>query len=301
MQSLSCGYYDYTDKELVYCPEIEWLYAEGKAKFAKNALIMRFKIGNSDHKVEIPYRIVESLVVTSQPSSLTFTLWEPPRFFETPRTDLDDVVIGALAALSLRPKPTPVNNRLVELHNDSRSHTKVVGQALVYRVNVSPIDFFELSGLLIKREVLAVIRHNIRMLPTYARRCLEDGMHILNNTIREVAVITPFSVLFQIEALATNGILLPWTAQKILLKAVENIEKSSTTNTRKVSSAIRQRSWFSQLQHSMWAGFACTMTFDLVFCCQPCAFNLTNSWLEGVSNLGRGCSKIDFSDPIPWR
>ncbi|KAJ4360687.1 uncharacterized protein N0V89_001254 [Didymosphaeria variabile] len=220
-QAFSCGIYQYVDSQLVYSPEVEWKFAAGTAKFVKKALILEYEDEFGRTRVEIPYRTVESIVATSRPAALVLTLWETPRLFGTNEPDLADL----MAALLLQ-KNTNTKRRLTGLPSHSSSHHKVVGQALVYRICVSPVDFYTLSNLLIQREVLSVIRHDLTVLPSHAHLSLKKGMELLNQTIQETSRAVPFAVMFQLEALARNAFLPPWTVQSLLWKINTRLEES---------------------------------------------------------------------------
>lgn len=229
-QSLSCGIYEHIDNELWYKPEIEWSILTGTAKFVKKALIIDYMSINGHMRAEIPFRIVESIVATSRPTTaLILTLWEAPRFFEIHEPDL---AIMMSALLRNRKTPNATKQRLTGLPNNARPHQKVVGQALVYRVCVSPIDFYVLSNQLIQREVVSVIRHDIYVLSSSKGLSLTDGLGLLQHTIKDISAnnTVPFEVLFQVEALARNNYLPPWTVQSLLGKIETRFMESRNFN-----------------------------------------------------------------------
>jgi hypothetical protein len=82
VQSLVCGFYSYVNNKLVYSPEVEWETRKGLAKFVKGTLIVTFSDYECAKRIEIPYRIIEAIVISTQPPALTLTLWEAPRLFQ---------------------------------------------------------------------------------------------------------------------------------------------------------------------------------------------------------------------------
>jgi hypothetical protein len=200
---------------------VEWPSAAGIAKFVKKAFILDYEDAYGRARIEIPYRTIESIVATSRPTALVLTLWETPRFFGTNETDLEQL----MAAL-MKKNNNPTKRRLIALPGPASSHQKIIGQALVYRICVSPVDFYELSNRLVQREVLTVIRHDLTVLPSHARPSLQNGFELLNQTIQEMSRTVPFAVMFQLEALARNGFLPPWTVQKLLRKINTRIKES---------------------------------------------------------------------------
>ncbi|KAF2449704.1 RdRP-domain-containing protein [Karstenula rhodostoma CBS 690.94] len=227
-QAFSCGIYEYVDGQLVYSPEVEWPFAVGIAKFVKKALILEYEDGDGPIRIEIPYRTIESIVATSRPTALVLTLWETPRFFGTKELDITDL----MSMLGLQRTNTATKRRLTGLPGPASSHQKIVGQALVYRICTSPVEFYELSNQLVQREVLTVIRHDLTILPSSRRLSLQAGFEILNRTIQEMSRTIPFTVMFQLEALARNGFLPPWIVQKLLRKIDTRIREFHSSGLR---------------------------------------------------------------------
>ncbi|OAG12010.1 RdRP-domain-containing protein [Paraphaeosphaeria sporulosa] len=228
-QTFSCGVCEYLNGQLVYSPEVEWPFAAGIAKFVKKAFILEYKDGNGATRIEIPYRTIENIVATSRPTALVLTLWETPRFFGTQAPDIADLMAGLMQNINKATK-----RRLTGLPGTASSYQKIIGQALVYRICVSPVDFYELSNRLVKRDVLTVIRHDLAVLPSYRRRSLQTGFKLLNQTIQEMSHTVPFAVIFQLEALARNGFLPPWTVQELLLKIAARITEQLTRPVQKL-------------------------------------------------------------------
>lgn len=215
VQSLSCGYYEYANSELVYSPEMEWEIVGGIAKFAKRALIIEFNSNGGKKRIEISYRTVEAMVTSTQPTALTVTLWEAPRFFHVQKPDTIDEM---LAAFSFEHRPFTSRSRLTELPDGKSSHHEVLWQSMVYRISVLPVEFHEMTRKLSERNVLAIYHHNIPVLSLHKRRSLTIGLIEYNKSIQACSNIIPFSVLYQMEALVKNGFLLPWTVQALLKK-----------------------------------------------------------------------------------
>ncbi|KAF1971230.1 RdRP-domain-containing protein [Bimuria novae-zelandiae CBS 107.79] len=223
---ISCGTYNYVHDELVYCPEIEWLHSLGTAKFAKKALLIDFNYGAGGNRIEIPYRIVETVIISSRPTALTLTLWETPHFFGVQEPELANL----MSLLSLRRSGTPKRQRLTELPhptNAATPHNKIITQAMIYHLSVTPSNFYQLSDRLIQRGVLTVIRHDLPV--QVGNTNLFDASNELNETIKSLSQHLPFPVLYQMEALAKNGYLPPWTVQKLVCKAYLNSRDATKT------------------------------------------------------------------------
>ncbi|KAF1921282.1 RNA dependent RNA polymerase-domain-containing protein [Ampelomyces quisqualis] len=215
LQSLSGGYYEYDNNELVYAPEVEWTALKGTAKFAKRAIVLEFEGRHGKQRIEIPYRIVEAMAICSRHAALTLTLWEPPRFYQADNSAL----IEAMASLSIGPRSTiPQRSRLVRPVDTTSGHPDILGQLLIYRICVSPVDFDLMTSRLHEQAILTMYYRNIMVLPLHRRKGLHQGMENLKNSIQVCSSRVPFNVLFQMEALVRNGFLPPWIVGQLLDK-----------------------------------------------------------------------------------
>ncbi|KAK8095079.1 hypothetical protein PG997_001764 [Apiospora hydei] len=211
-KALSCGYYAYQEGELVYVPEAGWQTTEGIASFSKYQLTVTYTdwFGGSI-RLEIPYRIIETIVTSSTPTALTLTLWEAPRIFKN--RDLE----AAMANLSIQKGPQgPSKDRLTCIPvSGVRDHKRTIGQCLVYRLVVSPVEFYEKVESLKSSELFS-IGHRNNVPTSYGNLSIADGMKKFNALVSECSKIMPFDVLYQLQALVQNAYLLPWTVDAIL-------------------------------------------------------------------------------------
>ncbi|KEY67806.1 hypothetical protein S7711_04117 [Stachybotrys chartarum IBT 7711] len=209
LSRLSCGYFEYAGQELSYTMDILWTPDGGWAKFAKRMLVMEFTIGDDKSRVEIPYRIVESIVYKA--GQFTITLWESPRFF--------DLGLASLAASA--DAYAPCKHRQTQLSGGSASnHHDVLGQALIYRLDVSPNHFETTMRRLSARYTLPLYQGHIPLLPSSPNK-LANGLQEFKRTIQDSTKTVPFGLLYQMEALVKNGFLLPWTVQALLRKLTQ--------------------------------------------------------------------------------
>lgn len=215
VRSLSSGCYDYEDNKLVYAPGMDWVAETGYVKFANPNIIVGFVLKGDTQRVEIPYRIVEAMIIGSRHATFTLTLWEAPRFFRVANTRIEDrITIFSLGQNNHAATPSRV--RLVQLANGSVSQSKTLTQLLVYHICVSPVDFDAMLKRLYERAVLTLHYHDVLMPPAYERKSLVQGIRNLKATIATFSRSIPFEVLYQMGALAWNGFLLLWTVQRVL-------------------------------------------------------------------------------------
>jgi hypothetical protein len=227
--SFSSGYYKYKNSELAYNPEVEWTTVKGFVKFSNRAIIIEFGGTADKQRVEIPYRIVEAMIICTRQASLTLTLWEAPRFFHVQ----DPLLIEQMASLSIgqRSNVAP-RTRLVQLGGGTGSHHENLVQSLVYRICVSPVEFELMSRSLNERAIVTLHYHELLVLPSDQRNALATAMKEFNNTILMYSNSIPFSVLYQMEALVRNGFLPPWTVQRLLEKTRRRLEAVPGPRTR---------------------------------------------------------------------
>ncbi|KAK7977121.1 hypothetical protein PG988_004611 [Apiospora saccharicola] len=227
---LSCGYYAYQSGELVYVPEVNWQTQQGYANFSKYQLTVTYPDsmrGGASVRIEIPYRIIVNMVTSSTPTALTLTLWEAPRIFADRQTTLFE---AAMASLSIQKGPQgPSKDRLTRIPGGSADHGQSIGQCLVYRLSVSPVEFYEKVEAL-KNSELFSIGHQNHVPTTYADQSIAQGIKRFRALMLECSKVLPFDVLFQLQALVQNAYLLPWTVEAILRRLVGQYYEVDSNN-----------------------------------------------------------------------
>ncbi|OTA99863.1 hypothetical protein M426DRAFT_324753 [Hypoxylon sp. CI-4A] len=213
VHELACGHYEYLDDTFTFTTDVQWP-AQGSAKFTRDMVIITF----GTNRVEIPYRTIEEIIHSERPTSLTLTLWEVPRFFFEERPDplfdlnqhFGRLVLNAIA---------PARIRLSHLPHVNDVHERVLGQSLVYRIQVSPSGFGSKLQQLKGKEKLASFSHyEFPGSFLRGRTYIAEGMIAFKNFLDEcyAKYKVPFSVLFQFQALVQNGYLLPKTCEDLL-------------------------------------------------------------------------------------
>ncbi|KAK7981199.1 FAD/NAD(P)-binding domain-containing protein [Apiospora arundinis] len=222
---LSCGYYTYDEStsELVYASQVDWHAPCGIAKFSKYQLTVMYA-GNqgTSIRVEIPYRIIESVVTSSTPEALTLTLWEVPRIFAD-RGDPNSI-LPAMARLSVQKGPRgPSMDRLTKIPQGSTDHGQIVGQCLVYRLYVPAAGFHEKIEILKSSELFSISHQNtVPTMPTRGKQDIATGIKKFNALVSECSKLMSFDILYQLQALVQNAYLLPWTVEAILRRLAEH-------------------------------------------------------------------------------
>ncbi|KAF3070560.1 putative RNA-dependent RNA polymerase 2 [Daldinia childiae] len=229
LRGFSCGHYEYLNSRLAYSPDITW-NVKGSAKFARDSLIISYE----SIRVEIPYRTVDEIVVASvrQIPTLTLTLWEAPRLFEAHASPQD--ISSHMNKLAISgPTPGPIKAsrlRLSHLPHISANHAAILGQSLVYSIQVSPVEFNSRLQRLKQKEKLKISYYEFPDV-LYGRTSMAEGNEAIRALLDEYQANStiPFDILFQFEALAQNGYLLPQTVE-VLLKRLRQKTHVPSTN-----------------------------------------------------------------------
>ncbi|KAF2762064.1 RdRP-domain-containing protein [Pseudovirgaria hyperparasitica] len=231
-KSISCGCYRYMGKSLAYFPEFVWPTIEGSARFLKQSLFISYRDSHGCKKVEIPFRIIESLVASAASHTLTLTLWEPPKLYQVH----DQQLQSAMAQLSFnrRAEKGPDMSRLSGLTQDVYDHQRIMGLTLVFQLTVSAFAFDVYVNRLIKRETISIWQRDLCKPKVSQERSLRLDQQNLQAQIQNVTKSVPFSVLFQMEALVRNGYLLPSTVEGLLKRIATCSESISDTAIRKL-------------------------------------------------------------------
>jgi hypothetical protein len=226
----------------------------GTAKFARSQLVITFigPCGKMRVRVEIPYRTIDAVV--TEPYSLTLTLWEAPRFFRGVRSALEEMMqsLRIVQGLNQSTQTTTAKSRLVELPYGTANHSDVIGQCLVYHIDVDPREFHPKVDALRNRDLLSISSHTFCGTPL-SNPSMADGMRnfvrILNGSVTSIS----FDVRFQLQALVQNGHLLPWTADLVIRRLLElsrqaqgsrqNGSTNRTTQVRYLSPTYRVTFW----------------------------------------------------------
>ncbi|KAI0133352.1 RdRP-domain-containing protein [Hypoxylon sp. NC0597] len=225
VRSLSCGHYEYPDGTFTYTTDIEWPIrgANNVAKFARDTLIITFESSSRPFRIEIPYRTIHEIIVAERPTSLTLTLWEAPRFFQvisdgnTMPQDLGSLMSGMRISVPTSGANRAARNRLSQLPHISGKHGEILGQSLVYRIEVSPSIFNSKLQQLKEKDKLTVSYFDFPHI-WQSRTYMADGMKTFKELLNEcyATSLVPFDVLFQFQALVQNGYLLPQTVIALL-------------------------------------------------------------------------------------
>ncbi|KAI0025215.1 rna-dependent rna polymerase [Xylariomycetidae sp. FL0641] len=228
----SCGHYKYHMNHLIYTADLKW-QSGGIAKFARDNLIVTFCSQNRSIRVEFPYAIIEEVVVCTRPPSLTLSLWESPRFFETSSTEgLISNLQDLFSRISIVPTHPPTGqvsrNRLTEIPHTNGNHAEVLGQSLVYRIDLSAEEVHLKLEQLKAKNRLYLSYHNFKAITSPQTRMSEE-MRMFKQKIGQCSATMPFDIMYQLQALVHNGILLPQTVGALLTR-LEQIHQSSNPN-----------------------------------------------------------------------
>lgn len=223
LRELSCGHYEFPLGHLTYVPDKEWAsqeIANSTIKFAKHLMIVTFDYATFGRlRLEMPYRMINEIVISARPPSLTLTLWESPRIFHENNEESNDDLATLIRniAIANSPNQTAQRSRLHAIPHCHGGHGDILGQALVYSFAVSPSDFHHKIHQLKEKKLLTLASYNLPNLPHgYRRMDIVANLQTFNDMLQHSTPLIPFDVKFQFQALVQNGFLLPQTVQQLL-------------------------------------------------------------------------------------
>jgi hypothetical protein len=210
LQGFSCGYCEFAGDQLAYVPEVQF-QDTGIMKFKKRVIVV--KLG-TNRLIRIPLNTVVGLI-WSRKGDLTLTLSTVPYFF-TAETSVD-ILMTKVYNLSIKSHVAAngaAPTRLRKCSLDQR-HAEVVGQCLVYQFRVSPIDL--LTAIQELKDWEVTITHYDLDTRGIVSATFEEYMGLFRKQLASYARENslPFGVLFQLQALAYNGYLLPQTVMSL--------------------------------------------------------------------------------------
>ncbi|OBR06835.1 RNA-dependent RNA polymerase [Colletotrichum higginsianum IMI 349063] len=210
---LACGHNSFGggQKALVFHQQYRF-NQRGLSKFCKRMLVLKF---DDAGKVEIPYSSVVEMIHSSQPTTFTLVLSEPPRFYSS-KTDLQET----MSRLSLGPR-RPQQKSLVRCLGipDARDHVKYAGACLVYQIAVFDPDFDHKMIALEKKGSLGIAHSHVQLNQTPAHG-MEDYHSSWARFYDLLAAAgqrntMPFGILVQLQSLVWNNFLHPRSAHVI--------------------------------------------------------------------------------------
>ncbi|PTB63748.1 RdRP-domain-containing protein [Trichoderma citrinoviride] len=198
VRHIACGknMFDQGSDDLIFIEQCS-LDLRGTARFGRHALMLKF-IDQDEHRVDIPYDIIQDLVADASGVSMTLVLTEPPRFYPSFTKWMRQTALGMWPA-----------------------HAKYVAHCLVYRITLSS-QYVEVLESLRSRDIIAVTRQQlpVRRNPRPHEEDYSTCMTTFEGSIRSASVsrtrLLPFVVLFQLQGLVWNNYLHPATALKML-------------------------------------------------------------------------------------
>ncbi|TVY45069.1 RNA-dependent RNA polymerase [Lachnellula subtilissima] len=235
--SVSCGVWAYVNSELVFSPQVDW-HVSGKAIFGERVMILTLDDGR-----RIDFRYNSTLgIITEDGStpSLTFSMHEPPRFFEKITTD---PIADLFAKLGLQPQQTrqspirkfgPDRHRLPYLDD---THKPMARTCLVYRIALNHVQYTGLGLVMDANERMNTLRLAARQMPSMSDRRTDiqrhpesytNGLKLLHYALSSPGCEIPFVLKFQIQKLAQDGYLSPSTVLALLPEFVSMARRTET-------------------------------------------------------------------------
>lgn len=236
IQSLACGSWDYEKAHLVFVSYVKENYA-GTLSFGKRSLILNISKGvmyGVGYKLSMPYFTIRSITTVNFPdSSITISLSEAPRMYETPGDDL----VKMLKLLDLKGRSNPTKQRRVtSIGGLGREH---VSKCLVYRIVLKkPGDIDQIARLKSAREIPRSFPWptDVLLPNTSLTEDISQLQSILSTDPNK------FGLNFQLVRLSSNAYLPPRKVIGLVHEALEICERSgiaiATDAVQRLSSQI---------------------------------------------------------------
>ncbi|KAL5318216.1 hypothetical protein ACEPPN_013275 [Leptodophora sp. 'Broadleaf-Isolate-01'] len=230
--SVSCGIWTYENSELCFL-RYSKLSSSGTAKFGTRSLILNLGSGK---RVDFLYSSIKTITTEDSPKpSITVTLWEAPRIYDT--SDL----IQMFARLEMNGQNNSQRRRAVSLGED---HDDIVGSCFVYRIS--------LTG---ESKSLRIPLQNLQRLPGIPSTIHQQidtrrsATSFRNAQMKLTARLSdhkaiPWRIGYQLRRLSTNGSLTP-TQTLRLIPSVQQVMARSGVSV----AAAAVRKLYSQIPY----------------------------------------------------
>ena len=219
IRGLHCGTWDYADGHLVFMSHFTDA-RQGTISFGyKEAVVMLGGAGSDQCRIDFSYHDCNNVVLGRyKEPSVSFAQRNAPKFYEVSG---DDVLAAALLSMTLGPNAARQKTvKKTRLPGINKEHERVTGSNFVYRITLS--DYSNISP------VHSLIKHNpkIPSAVVMVTAVLSGGDTLRQDFARLKYELTtnerygtkPYSMLYQLEALATNGVLPPRKVIDLLSK-----------------------------------------------------------------------------------
>ena len=203
----------------------------GRIIFGSRAVLVKLLPNQtSAHQIEIPYDTIMATIVWSSPCSVTFSLREPPKYYEeTGELSLTEILRGTVLGTQQFKR-----KRVSSL---DKHHSDIVGHCFCYRFTlISATEAQQIRKLTRTSGIPDSVDWHISVVNSL--KYVTQMSHLQKTLADSVAASLPFEVAYQLQRLAQNGYLPPATVSELIgdiFKRLENKDNDSVT----IASAIR--------------------------------------------------------------
>lgn len=206
ISSLNCGQWEYVDADLTFVTYSQE-QKKGRMIFGPRSLLIKFwpqDPTSPPKQLEITYNTVQSMVVGPHiKPTITFSLSEAPKLFQSSNTDLLEVAFQKFGIGKGGPEIT--RERIAAL---SKEHEPVVSSCLCYRIMLSnDADLKGVRALRRFQEIPDSISWDTSTIMKTPFAAQMTALHSALSGVRYGGL--PFDLRFQIQKLAQNGYLTP--------------------------------------------------------------------------------------------
>ena len=219
LSATKCGQWGYSDTKLAFCTY--WSNGRpGRLVFGFRGVTIKLHPERDSlpaHQIELPYGSIDSLVVSGDTQSVTFSLQEGPKLYESLSSNSAPTLQSAFQNLAIQKasQKSFQSFKRTRLRALDSSHEKIVGSCLCYRLILSkPSDIALVKQLKKYPEVPMIADLNTRSI---SKPPFHLQMWNLNRALASSPYVAiPFEVKFQLQKLAQGGYLSPARVLELL-------------------------------------------------------------------------------------
>lgn len=220
-KGLECGMWENDAGHLAFTPFFEDVRSGTIVFGTQQAVVLLQDSRSSQQRLYFAYHNIENIVLGSyQDPTVTFQLRVAPKLYQDP--DSNDIA-AALSALNLQPSTNGREEKKLRLPCLNEAHAKAVESCFVYQLALR--DRFQISDVrtLLSRNPRIPATTSLNIPTTRPSRPLHESFNLLGNDLTDQYRYgqLPFALLFQITALARNGIMHPQKVRALLPKIAE--------------------------------------------------------------------------------
>ncbi|EKD15408.1 uncharacterized protein L3040_001776 [Drepanopeziza brunnea f. sp. 'multigermtubi'] len=223
--SVSCGVWGYEGSKLCFIPYFSHNHhGEGVAKFGTRSVVLTLESGE---RLDFLYASTKSITTENVPKpSITFTLWEAPRIYQSTSNDPIPQLVAKMGQMSFG---APKSNQRSRVSALGKAHVQTVISCFVYRIALTA-EPEELRKPLLNLQrapgIPPIIHQQVEVHPP------ETSFSVQLKRLDEILSDTrniPWILAFQLRGLVMNGVLTPEQTRQLIPEVLAIMRRNGVT------------------------------------------------------------------------